>query len=345
MINLADKYEKQIAAVFAAASFVQNNTNKNFTWAGVKSLTVMTPLTQDLVDYKREGTLRYGDPKEMQDTVQEMSMSQDKSFAMTIDKGNLNDQQMLKKAGEMLSLEKKEKVVPLIDKYTLYRWVTLAGTIAGAAALTKSNIVERISAAETALTNLLVPSNGRVLYITADAYQFLRLAPEMLPLERLGTKALAKGQVGEIMDMMVIRVPRSYLPADCHYLITYPQSVIQATKIAEAKFHTDPPGISGSLLEGRYYYDAFVLAAKADGVYAEVDTSAVSAAPTIAIAGGNATITGTGVMRYTIDGSDPRYSKNAFTYTAAVPVSTGTVVKAVATATGKYASPVIAQAA
>ena len=37
--------------------------------------------------------------------------------------------------------------------------------------------------------------------------------------------------------------------------------------LAEYKIHTDAPGISGSLVEGRVYYDAFVLDNKKDAIY------------------------------------------------------------------------------
>ena len=42
-------------------------------------------------------------------------------------------------------------------------------------------------------------------------------------------------------------------------------------KIYELKIHDDAPGISGSLVEARFYYDAFVLKKKADaiGVHAQ----------------------------------------------------------------------------
>ena len=33
-------------------------------------------------------------------------------------------------------------------------------------------------------------------------------------------------------------------------------------KIADAKVHEDPVGVSGALIEGRHYYDAYVLGAK-----------------------------------------------------------------------------------
>ncbi|MBC8581378.1 hypothetical protein [Zhenhengia yiwuensis] len=42
----------------------------------------------------------------------------------------------------------------------------------------------------------------------------------------------------------------------------------KTVKLAEYKIHTDVPGISGSLVEGRVYYDAFILKNKAGSIYA-----------------------------------------------------------------------------
>ena len=55
----------------------------------MKTLKVYTPITVEEVDYDRDGGLkRYGDVTEMQDVVQELTMTQDKAFTLTIDKGN-----------------------------------------------------------------------------------------------------------------------------------------------------------------------------------------------------------------------------------------------------------------
>ena len=47
-------------------------------------------------------------------------------------------------------------------------------------------------------------------------------------------------------------------------------AVLMPYKIADAKVHEDPVGVSGALIVGRHYYDAYVLGAKCGGVYAPV---------------------------------------------------------------------------
>ena len=63
--------------------------------------------------------------------------------------------------------------------------------------------------------------------------------------------------------MAIIKVPAKRLPAGLHFEITHPMACTAPVKINEYKLHTDPPGLSGMLAEGRVYHDAFILNNKA----------------------------------------------------------------------------------
>ena len=93
-----------------------------------------------------------------------------------------------------------------------------------------------------------------------------------------------------------------------------------------------PCGNNLNLLEGRQYYDCFVFGAKADGVYVEVNTAASAATGAI-------TPTGGATVKYTTDGSDPRYSMTAVVGTTPT-VAKNDVVKAYQYKEGAYPSPV-----
>lgn len=343
-INLATKYADKIAEVFTRASFVKGRTANTFDLTGVKTLKVYTPVTVEETDYVREGMNRYGTPSEMQDTVQELRMTQDKAFTLTIDKGNNLDQNLAKRAADMLRLQINEKSTPAADRYALRRFAELAGTVeAAAAAPTKSNVVSLIANGAQALDDGLVPDSNRYIYMTSALYKLLCTSDEFTGVPALGEKALGKGVVGEIFGMQVVRVPQSYMPADCYFLITHKDAVLLPYKISDAKVHNDPVGVSGALIEGRHYYDAFVLGAKCAGVYALVAAGKVTAAPTAVLADGAATLSCTdsgAVIRYTLDSSDPRYSDSAKDYTGAVTVGAGDSLRAFAACGGKYPSAV-----
>lgn len=341
-INLVTKYADKLAPLYSKNSVLSDNTNKNFSFAGVKGIDVIVPIYQDLQDYTRSGTSRYGTPAEMQDMVLHFEMTQDKSFAMTIDKGNLNEQLRLKKAGRMLSGQVKQKVVPHIDKYALGKWVKEAGVIKGMTKPTKNTIVSIIADAGQHMDDNLVPVDNRYLYLTAEMYNLLRQAPEFLGVDKLAEKSLVKGQVGECMDFKIIKVPTSWLPTNVYFLACHKEAVILADKLADAKHHMDPPGISGDLLEGRYMFDAFVIGSVCSGVYVAALTGDVLAAPTVSVSSNSATVTcaGASEIKYTTDGTDPRYSKTALTYSTAVALTSGQTIKAVGYASNKFTSAV-----
>lgn len=338
-INLASKFSSQLATIFTNGSYIKGNTSAKYDFTGVKSLKVYTPITVDEVDYVRSGNNRYGEGTEVQDIVQEMKVTQDKAFRLMIDKGNSEDQLNIKKAGEILRRQLDEKSTPIADKYAFKCFANLAGKIATVSQIpNKSNIVDLILSGGQELDDNQVPSVGRFIYMTAEMYKLVRMSPEFISLEALGVKAISKGEVGEIDGMRIIKVPKGYLPANCYFIIGFKDAMLMPYKIADTKIHEDPPGISGSVIEGRHYYDAFVLGAKASGVYALVLEAAQQAAPTATCATpGTATMViesaGATKIIYTLDGTDPRFNEAALVYST--PVATtewkGTVtVRAVA---------------
>ena len=64
----------------------------------------------------------------------------------------------------------------------------------------------------------------------------------------------------------IVPVPSSYLPENVEIIIAHKSAVVSPVKLSEYKTHIDPPGINGTLVEGRVYYDAFVLESKAKGI-------------------------------------------------------------------------------
>ena len=341
-INLHEKYAKEIQTKFLRESLIAGAFSNAYSFTGVKTVNITTPITVPMVDYTRTGANRYGNPTEMQDVVQEMTLAQDKSFSLTIDKGNNADQSGIKAAGKMLDLQIKEQAVPTMDKYCFMKLATNAGKIEKAtAALNKSNICTRISAGTTYMDDAEIPSDGRTLYLTSKGYSDLRLSDEFQKCDPILDKSLSKGQVGTYDGMAVIKVPAGRWPVGVNFIIAHKSAACAPVKLNDTKLHQDPPGISGNLLEGRQYYDLFVFGAKADGVYVEVSNDAtVCAVPEIADTGAITCGTDGAVIKYTTDGSDPRYSKTAKIGTQADVTARGTVVKAYAYKDGAFPSAV-----
>lgn len=270
-VNLAQKYSSKVAERFKLGSLATGFTNKDYDWTGVQTLTVYSLPTVALNDYDREAASnRYGTPAELEDTKQDMIVSQDKGFTFIIDKGNKIDSMNVRDAGRALRRQIDEVIIPTEDKYVFNKIASAAVTnsMSATASLTAANAYEKFLAGQTALDNEKVPMGGRVAAISASAYALLKQDDAFVKGCDLGQKMLINGQVGELDGVKLVKVPDSYLPANCAFIITHPSVTVKAEKLADYKIHQDAPGISGNLVEGRVYYDAFVLDSKKKGCYA-----------------------------------------------------------------------------
>lgn len=257
--NYADKYADQLEQAYLRSSVIAGKTNNQFEFTGVKTIHIYSAVTQPLTNYTRSGVWRYGDPQELLTDVQDLVLSQDKSFSMTIDKGNYKDANLVLRTGRVVKQQIGEQVTPFFDKYALNKWGTDAATLT-AASPTKANVVDMFVDARKNFVNNNIPmTDSCYAYIPATTYAYLLQNPEFISVEKLGEKHLSNGVVGKVANWTLVEVPDSYLPNGVFALFTHKDKVLAPTKIAELKTYNDVPGISGALIEGRYYGDAFVL--------------------------------------------------------------------------------------
>lgn len=342
-IFVHEKNAKKLAEAFNLASVVAGKTSDEYDWDGVKTIKVMSIITQPLNDYDRtaEGN-RYGTPKELQDFQDVMSVEEDKAFSIVIDDGNNSEQDMLKQAGKVMQMELAEQVTPYGDKMALRKWAEKAGQAIGTAEPTKDTIISTLVDIETAMGDKLVPTRDRFVYVANRYVGMLRQA--LTNCDGITDKMLLKGVVGDFGTLHIVGVPQSWLPENVYMLATYKGAVLYPKKLHKSIIHQNPQGYSGNVLEGRFLMDAHVLGARCDGVVAVCKASEVGVDPVITKGGTTTTIavTDSGTIRYTTDGSDPRYSNTAETYSAAIAnLAAGGVIKAVNKTDGKYVSKVV----
>ena len=94
VINLASQIHKSVLERLSFDALTGNlfNSSLDVSFNGVKSVSFYSVGTAPINDYSRSGTSRYGTPTELDDFLQEMTMTQDKSSTWTIDKGNQKEQ-------------------------------------------------------------------------------------------------------------------------------------------------------------------------------------------------------------------------------------------------------------
>lgn len=265
-INYASKYGAKIDERFALAAKTTGAINNNYDFVGVKTVNVYSVPTAKMNDYARTGANRYGTPEELENSVQELTLTQDRSFTFTIDRGNYNDTQMSNSAGAALDRQVREVITPEIDKYRIATMVTNAGNTA-TAAITKDNAYDAFLDSSVALTNATVPEAGRVAFISASFYKLIKLDESFIKASDVAQGMLVRGAVGMVDGVSLIVLPDSYLPENTSFMITHSIATVSPIKLSEYKIHDNPPGINGWLVEGRLYYDAFVLNNKKSAIY------------------------------------------------------------------------------
>ena len=275
-INFATKYTAQVDERFQQKALTNAAINNEFDFTGVKTVNVYSIPTSAMNDYARSGSSRYGTPAELQDTKQELTMSKDRSFTFTIDRGNYEETMMTKEAGKALARQIDEVVIPEIDIYRLGVIGDNAKNSA-AAALTKTNAYSAFLDGVAALADEKAPMAGRVAYVAPTYYKLIKQDESFIRSGDLSQNMLITGQIGMIDGIPIVMAPTSYMPKNCAFIITNPIACCAPIKFADYKVHDNPPGINGWLVEGRIYYDAFVLNNKAGAIYKHL-TAAVSGA-------------------------------------------------------------------
>lgn len=267
--ELAKKYSQQVDERFSRASQAELVLNRDYDFKGAKTVAVYSVPTVAMTDYTRSGLSRYGTPADLGNQTQEMTVTQDRSFTFIIDKGDKAQSQMVMDAGKALSRQLREVCVPEFDTYAFAKLARAAfdkGNTS-ATAVTKSNAYEQLLAAQEVLGNANVPDGGRVCLCSYRFANFLKQDPAFVKYGDLSQEMVNKGILGEVDGCRLVKVPSSRLPQGCSFILAHPSAAVGARQLSEYKIHTDPPGISGYLCEGRFLYDVFVLNNKADALF------------------------------------------------------------------------------
>lgn len=263
-INYASKYAQKIDEKFSTEALTDQAVNKDYDFVGVKTVNVYSIPTAQMNDYSRTGDKRYGTPSELQNTVQELTLSKDRSFTFSIDRGNHDDTQMSSAAGAALQRQLREVVIPEIDKYRLGK---MAANASANADITSSNAYDAFLDGTTAMINAMVPLEDCNAFVSGDFYKCIKKDSSFVKNGDLSQTMLSKGQVGMVDGVKIIVVPDSLMPENVNFIIAAKSATVSPVKLSEYKIHDNPPGINGWLVEGRVYYDAFILNNKSTGIY------------------------------------------------------------------------------
>lgn len=262
-INMASKFEKKTSELLKAKRKTESVVNNDFSWDGVNAINVYTLTDPSMGSYDSNGgSSRYGNPTEVEDTIQTWTLARDRAWTKTIDKLNYQDTQEVRKAGKYLAQATKNVLVPEMDTYIIQTIVT-AGEVANRddiatdAATTAANAYTDFTLITADISNQEAPEDGRVALMTPSYYNFLKSSGFVLDSDS-AYKDRKSGDYGSVDGCKVVIVPSNRMPANTNLVITHPSVTVAPEKLVDYTLHDNPPGVSGQLLEYRHRYDAFV---------------------------------------------------------------------------------------
>ncbi len=278
-IDLVTKFLPYVDEQFATESNKSLLTNQNFDWNGAHSVKVYKVSTGKMNDYDRKGTgsgktgSRYGEVESLDATTEEFTLKKDRSFTFVIDKLDKDETGQQLQAASALARQQREKVIPEVDQYTYGVMCANAGIKPAAITLTSANIYDEIIKANNELDNAEVPETGRYLMVIPDVYVLMKKCKDITMETDIGNDMRVRGVIANLDGLAVMKIPANRLPRNFGFMIAHPCATVAPTKLEDYKIHEDAPGISGSLVEGRIVYDAFVLDNKQKAIYYQVQTA------------------------------------------------------------------------
>ena len=280
-IELATRFAGNVDELFKNESKKSLLTNQDYDWTGAHTIKVYKISTSAMNDYDRNGAnvsenwSRYGAVKDLDAVTEELTMTKDRSFTFAIDKLDTDETAQTLAGATALARQQREVIIPEVDTYVYKTMTEKAGHKPEAKELTAENIYTEILAASSALDDAEVPETERVLLVSPATYALLKKSPDVVLDTDVGQDMRLKGVIGNLDGAAVVKVPAVRLPENFGFMLAHPSATVAPTKLEDYKVHQDPPGISGSLVEGRIVYDCFVLDNKVKAVYYQAASEAV----------------------------------------------------------------------
>ena len=265
-VNYAEKFSQTIDEQLSKDSLTDKAVNKDYDFDGVNKVNVYSVETVPLNDYDINAkSNRYGTPVELGNDVQTLELTQDKSFTFSIDRKNATDTMMAMSAAKALARELKEVVTPTIDRYRITAEALAAHT--KEETLTTETAYSAFLEGSMVLFDAKVPTEGRIAFVTSAYYKAIKLDKNFVSSGDKGQEIAVTGAVGTIDKTTIIVAPADYFVKGTNFIICHPMAMTSPVKLADYKIHENPQGINGWLVEGRIYYDAFVLNNKKAAIY------------------------------------------------------------------------------
>lgn len=293
-INLTKKASPKVMEKFKFASCTEGLFSNDYDWTGVATVQIYSVDDLPLYDYNPEridGGSRFGPLVNIGDTIQEHTIKDNKAFIGAIDETYNTQQLQIKQAGKVLSRQMDNVVIPYVDKFRIRKMAASAtsgnGNIASET-LTKSNIIETIMNVNAVMSENLVADTGRVCYMSYGDAVKLKLADQVVGVDKMAEKAIVNGVMGKVDKCQIRLVPSGYLPNNVKMLFVKKGICFAPKKLASYKIHPGAHILDGKIVTGHLLHDCFVPVGREKCIFAVTASGS-----------GSIVIVGTGVLTVT----------------------------------------------
>ena len=267
-ITLTEKFADRIDERYHPISITNAGTNQNYDWDGAQTIKVTSVGTVAMKDYDREtgyGAVASADG--LSNAIQVLTLTKDRYFRAKLDK--MDEEESKIKGGEVLARQLREVTIPEIEAYRLQVMCKAIVTNTQAIEQTKT-VYEHFLEANEKLDEANVPQVTRVAFANPAFINALKLDPNFIKSSDLSQEMLLKGQVGQVDGIPIIKTNTAWLKDDStnnfDCIIVDKNATVAPIKLAEYTANPNHPDFSGTVFQGRFYYDAFVLDMKKKGL-------------------------------------------------------------------------------
>ena len=263
-ITLTEKFAEKVDERYHPISVTNAGVNQNYDWDGAQTIKVTSVGTVAMKDYDREtgyGAVASADG--LSNAIQVLTLTKDRYFRAKLDK--MDEEESKIKGGEVLARQLREVTIPEIEAYRLQVMCKAIVTNTQAIEQTKT-VYEHFLEANEKLDEANVPQVTRVAFANPAFINALKLDPNFVKAGDLSQEMLLKGQVGQVDGVPIIKTNTAWLKDDTSTnfdcIIVDKNATVAPIKLAEYTANPNHPDFSGTVFQGRFYYDAFVLDTK-----------------------------------------------------------------------------------
>lgn len=294
-IALASKFVPILDEIYKLASLTSgmDAPTKPVEFGGASAVNVFKTSVVGMGTYSRATGYPSGD---VTGTWETLTLAASRGRAFSIDRMD-NEETLGQAFGTLAGEFIRTAVAPEVDAYRFSKYASWSGiTEVGTPATldTAAKVIAAVDAASLVLDEAEVPTEGRVLYISATCWRLLNAAVTRY----LANESESDRRLKVLDGVKIVPVPQARFykgvtldpgssssaggfaktastGRDINFLLLHPSAVLQATKLASMKIFSPEENQTADawLFQYRLYHDAFVYDNKVKGIYSHIKAS------------------------------------------------------------------------